>query len=125
MNRTSLMLIYRRQADGLLRGPFSLKLKDQCLQYKYVLKDTSIERDSYRLCGGASETIQHITSSCPVMAQNECNDRYDAVTKVVHQELPMLLKIQRTPKVPYYKFVPAPVLKIQRTYYTPATGDCH
>jgi hypothetical protein len=40
--------------------------------------------DQCRICGNERETIEHIISSCTVLAQSEYKKRHDIFAKIIH-----------------------------------------
>lgn len=76
---------------------------------KYILKENIID-DNCRLCHSASETIEHITSGCEVIANTEYLTRHNLTSGIVHQELAKRCKFQKE-AVPYYKYIPTTVLE--------------
>jgi hypothetical protein len=70
-------LIFRLLMHGLRNQIFNLRLRVLYLQYKIVLsiqeiiKNTYVMCDKCRICGTEGETIEHIISSCTVLAQSE------------------------------------------------------
>jgi hypothetical protein len=40
--------------------------------------------DKCRICGTEGETIEHIISSCTVLAQSEYKKRHDIFAKIIH-----------------------------------------
>jgi hypothetical protein len=43
--------------------------------------------DKCRICGAEGETIEHIISSCTVLAQSEYKKRHDIFAKIIHMNL--------------------------------------
>jgi hypothetical protein len=43
--------------------------------------------DKCRICGTEGETIEHIISSCTVLAQSEYKKRHDILAKIIHMNL--------------------------------------
>jgi hypothetical protein len=43
--------------------------------------------DKCRICGTEGETIEHIISSCTVLAQSEYKKRHDIFAKIIHQKV--------------------------------------
>jgi hypothetical protein len=43
--------------------------------------------DKCRICGTEGETIEHIISSCTVLAQSEYQKRHDIFAKIIHMNL--------------------------------------
>ena len=60
--------------------------QDQTLQTKYgATKMLQTETESNcRLCKQFDETVEHIISTCPVLAKEQCINRYDRVCAQLH-----------------------------------------
>jgi hypothetical protein len=98
-------LIFRLLMHGLKNQIFILRLRVFYLQYKIVLSIQEIIKntcglqsiiDKCRICGTEEETIEHIISSCTVLAQSEYKKRHDIFAKIIHMNLAVkfnLLKI--------------------------------
>jgi trehalose-6-phosphatase len=43
--------------------------------------------DKCRICGTEGETIEHMISSCTVLAQSEYKKRHDIFAKIIHMNL--------------------------------------
>ncbi|CAG9781775.1 unnamed protein product [Diatraea saccharalis] len=78
---------------------------------KYILKDGT--EDVCRACHQPGESLRHITSGCPVLANTEYLHRHDQAAKILHLELAFKYGLIGE-KVPYYKYVPEPVLENDR-----------
>jgi len=61
----------------------------------------------YRLYKQHEETIDHLTSGCPILAKNEYLMRHDKVCTHLHYSVCKVLGIETTDKL--YKHVPKPV----------------
>jgi hypothetical protein len=81
---------------GLRNQIFTLRLRVLYLQYKIVLSIQEIIKnicglksiiDKCRICGTEGETIEHIISSCTVLAQSEYKKRHDIFAKIIHMNL--------------------------------------
>jgi hypothetical protein len=48
---------------------------------------STIDNDKCRICGTEGETIEHIISSCTVLAQSEYKKRHDIFAKIIHMNL--------------------------------------
>ena len=62
--------------------------QDQALRKRYIeraIDGTNISHKC-RKCNEKDETINHITSECPALAQNQ-HKRHDAVARAVHWNL--------------------------------------
>jgi hypothetical protein len=47
--------------------------------------------DKCRICGTEGETIEHIISSCTVLAQSEYKKRHDIFAKIIHMNLAVVM----------------------------------
>ena len=80
---------YNWLKKGLLKAETEsniLAIQDQCIRTrnyeKHILK-LDVE-DRCRCCNGSSETVHHLLSACPVLANKEYLYRHDQVCKYVH-----------------------------------------
>lgn len=93
---------------------FMLAIQDQVIATrnyrKYITKEPNLPTDLCRQCNSASETIQHITSACKVLANTDYKHRHDQVAAVIHQQLACNYKLIEK-KTAYYKYKPNPVLE--------------
>lgn len=76
---------------------------------RYILKEV-IQTDQCRRCGTATETIDHITGGCTLLAATEYTNRHDMVARIIHQEIAAKYHLVQE-KGPYYKYEPEPVLE--------------
>lgn len=85
---------------------------------KYIIRDRNIETDKCRKCHQVSETIQHITSGCSLLANTDYLHRHNQVCNIIHQKLANKLGLINT-YTPYYKYQPQKVLENDhfRLYY--------
>ena len=60
--------------------------------------------------GKESETIQHITAACELLAPTECVKIHDGLAKIIHQKLAEAAELIEG-KCPYYKYTTANVLE--------------
>ena len=84
---------------------------------KHIVKDGSIE-DKCRKCHMTSETIEHIVSGCPLLAQTYYLHRHNQIANIIHQKLAIKYKLLQE-STPYYKYKPQAVLDNQnyKLYY--------
>ena len=63
--------------------------QDQALRIKYIQRaiDGTNISPKCRKCYQKDETINHITSECPAIAQNHYKKRHDTVARAVHCNL--------------------------------------
>ncbi|KAI5735171.1 hypothetical protein M8J77_015160 [Diaphorina citri] len=64
-----------------------------------------------RLCNQITESIQHLTSGCKVLAPKEYLNRHNLVANIIHQELAKNITSSNRTCVPYYKYKPTTVLE--------------
>lgn len=55
--------------------------------YQKNITGRNLRSDKCRKCSQAPETIQHVTSSCPVLAPREYTDRHNAMARAFHQAI--------------------------------------
>jgi hypothetical protein len=55
--------------------------------YKKHIRGLQSIIDKCRICGTEGETIEHIISSCTVLAQSEYKKRHDIFAKIIHMNL--------------------------------------
>ena len=93
---------------------FVIAIQDQVIAtknyLKYIIKDPNVTDDRCRMCGGMSETIQHVISACRVLASTDYTHRHNQMAKVIHQELALHYELIST-RVPYYEYTPESVLE--------------
>ena len=75
---------------------------------KYILKETL--DDKCRLCTTETETIEHITGACKILAGTEYLRRHNNFAKIVHSALAVKEHLN-VESVPYYQYQPPPVLE--------------
>jgi len=64
---------------------------------------------SCRLCGSADETVDHVLTSCSVIAQSYYKKRHDAVARIIHWELARKAGLECTTK--YWDHCPPSVIQ--------------
>jgi len=74
---------------------------------RYILKDGTV--DICRACHCTGESLRHIVSGCSRLANGEYLHRHNQVARIVHQQLALKYNLVET-EVPYYRYVPDPVL---------------
>lgn len=77
---------------------------------KYILNET-LDTDLCRMCNPASETVEHILSSCPTLAGNKYLERHNRIATIVYLEIAKLYNIKVNDNEPYYKYKPPPVVE--------------
>ncbi|XP_045463804.1 uncharacterized protein LOC123673362 [Harmonia axyridis] len=67
-----------------------IAIQDQVVPTRAYIKritGRNIPSDLCRRCSRALETIQHITSSCPILAPKDYMERHNAMARVYHREI--------------------------------------
>lgn len=77
---------------------------------KYIMKQ-NIENEMCRLCNLVTESIQHLSSGCKVLAPREYLNRHNLVGHIIHQELTKNMMTSNKTSMPYYKYKPATVME--------------
>jgi hypothetical protein len=57
--------------------------------------------DKCRICGTEGETIEHIISSCTVLAQSEYKKRHDIFAKIIHMNLAVKFNLLKNTQPQY------------------------
>jgi hypothetical protein len=68
--------------------------------------------DKCRICGTEGETIEHIISSCTVLAQSEYKKRHDIFAKIIHMNLAVKFNLLKDTQ-PHYIYKPETDIHIQ------------
>jgi hypothetical protein len=66
--------------------------------------------DKCRICGTVGETIEHIISSCTVLAQSEYKKRHDIFAKIIHMNLAVKFNLLKNTQ-PHYSHTPETCLE--------------
>jgi hypothetical protein len=66
--------------------------------------------DKCRICGTEGETIEHIISSCTVLAQSEYKKRHDMFAKIIHMNLAVKFNLLKNTQ-PHYSYTPESCLE--------------
>jgi hypothetical protein len=66
--------------------------------------------DKCRICGTEGETIEHIISSCTVLAQSEYKKRHDIFAKIIHMNLAVKFNLLKNTQ-PHYSYTPESCLE--------------
>jgi hypothetical protein len=66
--------------------------------------------DKCRICGTEGETIEHIISSCTVLAQSEYKKRHDIFPKIIHMNLAVKFNLLKNTQ-PHYSYTPESCLE--------------
>ena len=74
----------KKETEGMI-----MATQDQTLRTRYIQRaiDGTNISPKCRKCNQKDETINHITSECPALAQNQYKKRHDTVAKAVHWNL--------------------------------------
>jgi hypothetical protein len=72
--------------------------------------------DKCRICGTEGETIEHIISSCTVLAQSEYKKRHDIFAKIIHMNLAVKFNLLKNTQ-PHYSYTPESCLENDITSY--------
>lgn len=93
---------------------FILAIQDQIIPTnnykKYIMKDKTIIDDNCRKCHLSSETIEHITSACKLLASNEYTNRHNTAAKIIHQAIALKYHLHKDAQ-PYYTYSPQTILE--------------
>jgi hypothetical protein len=92
---------------------FMIAIQDQVvptMNYRKFILKQNVDCDKCRLCRQKTENIEHITSSCSVLAPVEYTKRHDNVAKVIHQQLCKMYGGSTEIK-PYYVYEPNQVIE--------------
>ncbi|XP_044760879.1 uncharacterized protein LOC123318334 [Coccinella septempunctata] len=71
-----------------------LAIQDQVVPTRVYLKHIAqqdIPTDRCRRCSQGPESIQHLTSSCPILAPKDYLDRHNSMAKIFHQQMALKL----------------------------------
>ncbi|KAI5752694.1 hypothetical protein M8J77_019495 [Diaphorina citri] len=63
-----------------------------------------------RLCGRITESIEHLSSGCSVLAPREYTNRHNLVANIIHQALHQKM-FPTKPSVPCYKYKPTSIVE--------------
>jgi hypothetical protein len=66
--------------------------------------------DKCRICGTEGETIEHMISSCIVLAQSEYKKRHDICAKIIHMNLAVKFNLLKDTQ-PHYSYKPESCLE--------------
>ena len=74
----------KKETEGMI-----MAAQDQVLRTRYIQRaiDATNISPECRKCSQKDETIDHITSECPALAQNQYKKRRDTVARAVHWNL--------------------------------------
>ncbi|KAI5735775.1 hypothetical protein M8J77_022519 [Diaphorina citri] len=103
--------------DGYLMSEtegFIHAIQDQVIKtrnYMRHIMKVNIETDLCRLCNRVTESIQHLSSGCTVLAPKEYTNRHNLVGNIIHQELMKKVTSSNKTTIPHYLYKPAPVVE--------------
>jgi hypothetical protein len=83
---------------------FIFAIKDRVINtrnYKKHICGLQSIIDKCRICGTEGETIEHIISSCSVLAQSEYKKRHDIFAKIIHMNLAVKFNLLKNTQ-PHY-----------------------
>jgi hypothetical protein len=69
--------------------------------------------DKCRICETEGETIEHIISSCTVLAQSEYKKRHDIFAKIIHMNLAVKFNLLKNTQ-PHYSYKPESCLENEK-----------
>ena len=74
----------KKEKEGMI-----MAAQDQAIRTRYILgaTDETYISPKCRKCNQKDETINHIASECPALAQNQYKKRHDTVARAVHWNL--------------------------------------
>lgn len=93
-----------------------LAIQDQVVPTRMYMKHIAkqdIPSDRCRKCSQAAESVQHITSSCSILAPRDYLDRPDAMGKIYHQQIALKLGLLKT-ETEQHLYQPRALLENQR-----------
>lgn len=79
-------------------------IQDQVIPTRSYIKNITgrnIPTDKCRKCLQATESVQHITSSCPILAPTDYTQRHNAMARVYHQAIAKRCGLIRNLKKPF------------------------
>jgi hypothetical protein len=82
------------------------------LQYKIQKHICGLQAiiDKCKICGAERETIEHIISSCTVLAQSEYKKRHDIFAKIIHMNLAVKFNLLKNTQL-HYSYKPESCLE--------------
>ncbi len=109
-------LLVRWLRDGHLFGEtegFMITIQDHVIwtkNHQKFIEKLPLENDLCKVCNRYSETIEHITTRCPNLANTEYLHRHNLTAAIVHQQIAKYYNLI-TEIVPYYEYKPKTVLE--------------
>ena len=96
----------KKSTEGLIMAAQSQSLRTNAIKTKI---DKTKSDPSCRLCKKSDETVNHLLSECPKLAQIEYKRRHDNVAKGIHWDLCKHCGVECGDK--WYEHVPEPVVE--------------
>ena len=98
----------KKETEGMI-----MAAQDQALRTRYIQRaiDGTNISPKCRKCNQKDETINHIASECPALAQNQYKKRHDTVARAVHWNL--CKKYQMPCSNKWYEHQPQPVTEMR------------
>ena len=96
----------KRHTEGLIMAAQSQSVRTNAIKAKI---EKSQEDSRCRLCKKADETVNHLLSECPKLAQSEYKRRHDNVAKGIHWDICKQLRMECGDK--WYDHNPEPMTK--------------
>ncbi|XP_044760181.1 uncharacterized protein LOC123317642 [Coccinella septempunctata] len=93
-----------------------LAIQDQVVptrMYQKSIAKLDVPSDRCRKCSQAPETLQHVTSSCPILAPRDYLERHNSMARIYHQQVALKLGLLQE-ELPSYIYVPKPLLQNAR-----------
>lgn len=93
-----------------------MAIQDQVIPIRMYQKNIAkldVPSDRCRKCSQAPETLQHVTSSCPILAPRDYLERHNSMAKIYHQQIALKLGLIRE-NLPTHIYVPKPLLQNAR-----------
>ena len=100
----------KKETEGML-----MAAQDQALRTRYIQNKIDGQADispMCRKCNQKMETINHIISECPALAQNEYKRRHDTVAKTLHWKICKEYNLPSSDK--WYEHTPEKVVENDR-----------
>jgi hypothetical protein len=90
---------------------FIFAIQDRVINTRnYKKRIRGLQIDKCKICGTEGETIEHIISSCTVLAQSEYKKRYDIFAKIIHMNLAVKFNLLKNTQ-PHYSYTPESCLE--------------
>lgn len=96
----------KKSTEGLIMAAQSQSLRTNAIKTKI---DKTKNDPSCRLCKKNDETVNHLLSECPKLAQTEYKRRHDSVAKGIHWDLCKHYGVECGDK--WYEHIPKPVVE--------------